>query len=93
MKFLVISRPNGQPHGLKGGAESSAQVKSLVEDPKSPVEQAYAFIAGGSALVINAADTEELASIVRGNPLFKYSFTEIIPIADAHDFLAAFSKK
>ncbi|CAA9202065.1 hypothetical protein [Flavobacterium collinsii] len=93
MKFLVISRPNGQGHGLNATADTGAQVKALVEDPKSPIEKAYAVISGGSIIVINAKDTVELATIVRSNPLFKASFTEIIPIADAHDFLTAFAAK
>jgi hypothetical protein len=94
MKFLVISKPNGTSHGLEAGTASalSKQIKGFVESPTNGLEAAYAMISGGSAIVINAADTKELAKMVRSNPLFKSSSTEIIPIADAHDFIAAFAK-
>jgi len=93
MKFLVISKPNGNSHGL---AVSEAgmygqKVQALVDSEANTIEKAYAIISGGSAVIINAVDTTELATIVRSSPLFKSSNTEIIPIADASDFLAAFS--
>jgi len=92
MKFLVISRPNGQDHGLASGydrvdniSDHNKALKGLLKD--NTVENAYAFISGGSAVVINADSTKELAIKVRHNPLFKSCNTEIIPIADAIDFL------
>ncbi len=92
MKFLVISRPNGQDHGLAGTYDvvdnvndHNKNLKRILRD--KTVERADAFISGGSAVVMNADTTKELAVKVRSNPLFKSSSTEIIPIADAVDFL------
>ncbi|MFN2268033.1 MAG: hypothetical protein ABR533_07130, partial [Desulfonatronovibrio sp.] len=51
------------------------------------LEVCYTLISGGHAFVINADSTEELATKVRYNPLFKSTETEIIPIANAVDFL------
>ena len=92
MKFLVINRPRAElPRGL--GADSDAvaghanAIEAALDD--GTLEAAYAFIAGGSAYVINAKDTEDLAKRVRYDPLFRSSNTEIYPIAHAVDFLRA----
>ena len=92
MKFLVISRPNGNDHGLSGGYDVAENInnhndnlKALLAD--NTIEAAYAFISGGATIIMNANSTKELAIKVRNNPLFKSSHTEVIPVADAVDFL------
>ena len=91
MKFLVIFRPNGQPHQFKdehARAHGSALNELLA---KGELEIAYVFVAGGGAYVVNAADTKELFEKVRGNPLFKSSTVEVHPIADATDYLEGYA--
>lgn len=89
MKFLVIARPTGHDHGLDSSARSArrfaGELKKLQKS--GGIEACYAFIAGGYAYVVNAADTRELAVKVRHDPLFDTAHTEIIPVADAVDFL------
>lgn len=89
MKFLVINRPTGDDHGLGHDAgvahDFAEQIEAAVAN--GTIECAYAFVSGGGAYVCTAKDTEELVKKVRLNPLFKSSHTEVIPIADAHDFL------
>lgn len=89
MKFLIINRPNGSDHGLAASADAIESYANAVEAglKSGAIECAYALIAGGSAYVINAKDTEELAVKVRYDPLFASSDTQVIPIADAIDFL------
>jgi hypothetical protein len=94
MKFLVIGKPFSKNHGYSSSNEKvSTHVNSLKSVVgSSTVEKAYALISGGFALVINANDTEELAVIVRSNPFFKTSHVDIIPIADAVDFVEGHAK-
>jgi len=89
MKFLVITRPNGADHDLSTDRGSAAGQAGLVEEllKSKVVEVAYAFIGGGSAYVVNADTAKQLAVLVRTNPLFSTQSHEIIPVADAHDFL------
>jgi hypothetical protein len=91
MKFLVMFRPNGQPHQFNTG-HMRGQAAGLQELLTSgAVEVAYVFVAGGGAYVVNASDTKELFEKVRGNPLFKSSTVEVHPIADATDFLEGYA--
>ena len=94
MKFLIINRPTGHDHGLDGSADSVHSYANAVEAglKNGSIEAAYALIAGGSAYVINAKNTEELATKVRYNPLFASQTTEVIPVADAVDFLRGAAK-
>jgi hypothetical protein len=89
MKFLVISRPHGGGHDAGShpavAREFADQLRKMIDD--GTLEAAYAFIGGGSAYVISADSTVELAHKVRGNPVFSAGTHEVIPIADAHDFL------
>lgn len=89
MKFLVISRSNGGSHGAGTHAATAssfaASLRKLIKSGE--VEAAYAFIGGGSAYVISADSTKDLAYKVRSNPVFGAGTHEVIPIADAHDFL------
>lgn len=88
MKFLVIMRPNGSKHGI--GKDGKGHTEALKKAIKSgAVESAYAFIGGGAAYVVKAKDTYELAGKVRYNPLFDSCSVEVIPVADAVDFLEA----
>jgi hypothetical protein len=98
MKFLVIARPTGHDHGLDSSPKSArrfaAELKKLQKG--GAVEACYAFIAGGYAYVVSASDTRDLAVKVRHDPLFDAAHTEIIPVADAVDFLegvAGFAEK
>lgn len=95
MKFLVVARPNGQPHGLSTSPESVHAHANAVEAAlaEGSVEAAYAIVAGGYVSVFTAKDTEQLARMVRYNPLFKSSSVDIIPIADAQDFLHGVAKE
>lgn len=92
MKFLVITRPNGQGHGLESSTSSTAGFASEIKKLRSEnvLEAAYAFIGGGSAYVILADTSKQLAVLVRSNPLFHTQHHEIIPIADADDFLEGY---
>lgn len=97
MKFLVINRHTGHdvahehlqhedPGVVKERKDKAlAQLKEFIKD--GTLEVCYSLISGGHAYVINAATTEELATKVRYNPLFKKTETEIIPIADAVEFI------
>ncbi len=98
MKFLVIGKPIVSDHAIETSSRSvssqASAVASLVGGSRSGdggggLEKAYALISGGFVLIINANDTLELATTVRANPLFKTCHVEIIPIADAQDFLEA----
>ncbi|XZF15894.1 hypothetical protein ACTHGU_07135 [Chitinophagaceae bacterium MMS25-I14] len=89
MKFLVITRPNGANHGLNASSETARSMSEelrKLQDAKV-IEVCYAFIGGGSAYVINADTAKQLAVLVRSNPLFHSQTHEIIPVADAYDFL------
>lgn len=97
MKFLVINKHTGQdvshphlqhedPKVVKQRKEKGiAHLKELLNN--GTLEVCYSLISGGHAFVINAESSEELAVKVRYNPLFKSTETEIIPIANAVDFL------
>jgi len=89
MKFLVIGKPISPDHSVSSSSESAnshaSTLRSMVDGPV--LEKAYILISGGFALVVNANDTVELATIVRSNPFFKTCTVDIIPIADAHDYL------
>ncbi|MEW6278798.1 MAG: hypothetical protein AB1758_09265 [Candidatus Eremiobacterota bacterium] len=82
-------RRNGGDHGLNTGKDSvkgyAAGLRKAIKD--GHVENAYAFIGGGGAYVCSAKDTHELAAKVRYNPLFSSCSVEVVPIADAVDFL------
>lgn len=97
MKFLVINKHTGQdaahphlqhddPNVVKERKDKALdQLKELKSN--GTLEACYSIISGGHAYVINAETTEELAVKVRYNPLFKMTETEIIPIADAVEFI------
>ena len=86
MKFLVIMRPNGSDHSAGKDTKShTAALKKAIKE--GVVEAAYAFIGGGCAYVVKAKDTYELAGKVRFNPIFEASHVDVIPVADAVDFL------
>ncbi len=95
MKFLVINRPNGRETSFDSSAAGIRLAKDLIEQTiaDGTIEAAYAFIGGGHAYIIEAADTEQLFRLVRGNPLFKSSHTEVIPIVDAIDALEIVAKQ
>ncbi len=93
MKFLVLTRPNGTRTNTRTAEEASKlarEVKRLHE--KNIIEAAFAFIGGGSAFVLNADTTKQLAILIRSNPLFSTQHHEIIPVADATDFLQGLSE-
>ena len=94
MKFLVISRPNGSDHRQNKTTASakslSGSIRKLHEN--KTIEASYVFIGGGSAFVVVADSTKQLAVIVRSNPLFSSQNHEIIPIADAADFLEGYAE-
>jgi hypothetical protein len=87
MKFLVITRPLGGGQKIANASATSytAEIKKL-HDSKV-LEASYAFIGGGSAYVVQADTTKQLAVLVRSSPLFHSQSHEVIPIADAMDFL------
>ncbi len=87
MKFLVVSRPNGAGHDVSASsASSNANALRKLQDDRV-IEVAYAFIGGGSAYVVKADTAKQLAVLIRSNPLFQSQNHEVIPVADAHDFL------
>lgn len=91
MKFLVISRPNGHQHDLGKNVSAKNYAAEITKLHESKVlEVSYAFIGGGSAYVVNADTAKQLAVLVRSNPLFNTQNHEIVPIADANDFLEAY---
>lgn len=94
MKFLVITRPNGADHGLDGSRMDAVAFSSEIKrlHASKVLEASYAFIGGGSAYVVKANTAHELALLVRTNPLFKSQSHEIIPVADATDFLDGYAK-
>lgn len=91
MKFLVINR-----HGTPGATPSPQVLKDYAAKIREMKEKgillaAYAFLSGGHAYVVEASDTADLARKVRLNPIFGLSETEIIPVAEAEDFLEGFA--
>jgi len=88
MQFLVINRPYDS-HRTKGGSNElrahAKNVKAFLKD--GTLSAAYAFVGGGHAYVLNASDTKDLALKLRANPLFGTSHTEVIPVADAVEWL------
>ncbi len=94
---MVINKPTGHevtheafthedPEVVKQNKlKAIAQLKELLDN--GTLEVCYMLISGGHMFVIDAKDTEELAVKVRYNPLFKKSHTEIIPIANAVEYL------
>jgi hypothetical protein len=89
MKFLVITRPNGNSHSVEASKSSATNLAATLRQLQSDgvIEASYAFIGGGSAYVVNADTAKQLGVLVRSNPLFSSQNHEIIPVADAHDFL------
>ena len=87
MKFLIINRPSGIPHGHANGAN---EIKAFSDNlarlkDEGVLEAAYTFVGGGSAYVVEASDTATLLQKVRGNPFYATSQTEVIPIMDSVD--------
>jgi len=72
-------------HSAAEAAELGREVRRLHEE--KVLEASFAFIGGGSAYVLNADTTKQLAVLIRSNPLFSSQHHEIIPVADAADFL------
>lgn len=93
MKFLILNRASGQPHDLEttpgAVASHTNNLKGMLAD--GTLEAAWALLSGGHAYVTVAQDAEELALKLRQNPLFDSSHTEVLPIADAVDFLERFA--
>lgn len=88
MKFLIINRPDGGRKVRKNPEGTRKHANSLKELLKSKeIECAYALIGGGGAYVVEAKDTRELAIMVRENPLFEQCTTDVIPVANAVEFL------
>ena len=90
MKFLIINRgTGGDDHGVDVSPASldthADTLRGLLSN--GTLEGAWALLSGGHAYVTTAADAEDLALKLRGNPLFKSSHTEVLPIADAVDFI------
>jgi hypothetical protein len=94
VKFLVINRPNGRDTKFDSSPAGIRYAKDLVDQTiaEGTVEAAYAFIGGGHAYIVSARDSAQLFRLVRGNPLFKSSNTEVIPILDAVDGLEMAAK-
>jgi hypothetical protein len=92
MKFMIINNPNGHNYSETSANSSvtSDRLQSLVDS--GVVEVAYSTVAGGHIYVVRASSTEELVRLVRGNPFFHDSHTEIIPLMDAVDFLKGVSE-
>jgi hypothetical protein len=95
VKFLVINRPNGRETKFDSSPAGIRYARDLVDQTiaEGTVEVAYAFVGGGHAYVVSARDTEQLFRLVRDNPLFKSSHTEVIPILDAVDALELAAKQ
>jgi hypothetical protein len=85
MKFLIINRPTGVPHGHGKGADQALEFSNNLQRLKEEgaLEAVYTFIGGGSAYVVTAQDSTTLLRKVRGNPFFETSETEIIPVIDS----------
>jgi hypothetical protein len=94
MKFLVIATSNSRENDFDlAGNNLNSLIKQLQAMIGSrTLESAYALISGGFVLIINAEGTNELATIIRSNPLFKTTHTQIMPIADAVDFLEGYAE-
>jgi len=91
MKFMIINNPNGHNYSKTDGS-TSIDAKALADlMAEGVVENAYSTVAGGHIYVVKAKDTEQLVRLVRGNPFFHDSETEVIPLMDAVDFLEGFS--
>jgi len=88
MKFMIFNNPNGQREAKAGS--SSAGLDKLLKD--GSVEAAYSTFGGGHIYVVTADDPEELAAKVRGNPFFRDSHTEVVPVMDALDFVRGAKK-
>jgi len=93
VKFLIINRDfgtNADPLATKSGVKDHVdQLKAHIKD--GTIEVAYAFPQGGCAYVVNSIDTEDLTKKIRFYPGFQWNQTEVIPIADAVDFLERFA--
>jgi hypothetical protein len=88
MKFMIINRSRGARHG-DGNIDHSKHGQVVMENAleKGHIEACYVLISGGHIIIAECENTHELAKLVRINPLFKSSDTEIIPIEDASHFL------
>jgi hypothetical protein len=94
MKFMIINRPTGfnaksvesQPKHLRAYAD---QIRGWIRN--KDIECCYHMVGGGHVYVVNADTIDQLTLMVRRNPLFEESNTEVIPITDAHDFLEHYS--
>ncbi|HZI17746.1 MAG TPA: hypothetical protein VEY09_04050 [Pyrinomonadaceae bacterium] len=91
MKFMIINTPNGQNYSETSPSSTVdvTQLQTLLDS--GTVEVAYSTVAGGHIYVVTAESTEELVRLVRGNPFFHDSHTEVIPLMDAVDFLRGVS--
>lgn len=95
MKFLIINRgTGGQDHGMNVTPASlgthAENLRGLLGN--GTLEGAWALLSGGHAYVTSADDAEDLAVKLRSNPLFKSSHTEVLPIADAVDFIDRYAE-
>lgn len=91
MKFMIINTPNGQNYSetSSNSPVDASRLQSLLDD--GTLEVAYSTVAGGHIYVVKADSTEELVRLVRGNPFFHDSHTEVIPLMDAVDFIQGIS--
>jgi len=91
MKFMIINRSRGASYG-KGDIEHSKRGQEVLENAleQGHIEACYVLISGGHIIIADVDSASELAKLVRYNPLFKASDTEIIPIAEATKFLDAY---
>ena len=87
MKFIILNRSSGQPSQVEASdvARHTESLRQLLAD--GTLEAAWALLSGGHAYVTSADDAEDLAKKLRKNPLFDSSHTEVLPVADAVDFL------
>ena len=91
MKFMIINRSRGASYG-DGNLDHSKHGQVVMENAlaKGHIEACYVLLSGGHIIIAECENTAELAKLVRINPLFKASDTEIIPIEDASKFLNAY---
>jgi hypothetical protein len=83
MKYLVISKPRGNlppamAVNILGGTK--AWVNARIKDKS--LEYFYAFTIGGGAGIANADSHEGLMKMMRENPAFPFTETDVHPLVD-----------
>lgn len=88
LKFLVIIRSHDQYTEGSAPDERQDRLRAIQQLKKeSIVELALEFIGGGGAYVVCISSTVRLAVLLQTSPLFKGKRREVIPVAEAADYL------